>query len=674
MLSQIDVAKKSLYRIVDKENLYYRVLYINQLSDKIYVIELKSNPKKAGEYSEISYSDFIDRIREGKLTKHQDIFIRNVVEDKISKFAMELRDKAWAQIESLVKKEPNIYIPALRFEIIKEASQKEGGASITSFYKWLKAFDAWGQIKNALIPWLSNCGAPGVEKSNCELNEATKTIIRKGYAEFFVGKATLRKAYKDTLRVYYNPKLHGEKEFSKDQFYYWGSMEWTYSEELQRKIGHRKFKSNRRLLKGRNTDLASYVGELFQIDWTLMDIQVVSSLNRNDYIGRPTFYLVVDTVSRVITGVLLTFESPSHITLCNAFYNAGRNKVEFAKECGFDIGEDEWTTNIISNRLRGDRGELLSTKADSLVNNLHVTVENTRAFSPELKGIIENLIGRITDRVKQRFDAKGKVEKDFGERLSNDSRKEATVTLNELYEITIRCIIEYNNHHWIEGYPLTTEMVRDKVKPIPMEIWKWAKENGYMTGAEFEKRTLWLSLLENKDVVPSRKGIYLNKQDFVPVDKEDFKMLENLICAPIVDPIKISYDPRVYNEIFWIHDNRFIPLRTRGENDAKYSNEWEVIGTNETYKELSKEYKRKELLIEIENDKKFATIIGTEKKSKPANLKNAKPGKKAEIALGRKAIPSFNSTQQKTQPEESKQDSKYARPDYSNELNQLDSL
>ncbi|HMV07492.1 MAG TPA: hypothetical protein PKL56_11875 [Cyclobacteriaceae bacterium] len=674
MISQIDVAKKSVYKIAAEKNLFYRVLYVNQLSDKIYVLELRNNPKKPGNYVEMFYSDFTEDIRQGKLIKHPDIFIRNAVEEKISKKARELRDKAWVQIESLVKKEPNIYIPALRFEIIKEANEQEGGASITSYYKWLKSFDAWGQIKNALIPWLSNCGAPGVEKSNCELNDDTKAIIRKGYAEFFVGKATLRKAYKDTLRVYYNPKLHGEKEFTKDQFYYWGSMEWTYSEELQRKIGHRKFKSTRRLLKGRATDMASYVGELFMIDWTMMDIHVVSSLNRNDYIGRPTLYLVVDTVSRVITGVLLTFESPSHITLCNAFYNAGRNKVEFAKECGFDIGEDEWTTNIISNRLMGDRGELLSTKADSLVNNLHVTVENTRAYSPELKGIIENLIGRISDRVKQRFDAKGKVEKDFGERLSNDSRKEATVTLNELYEITIRCIIEYNNHHWIDTYPLTTEMVRDKVKPIPMEIWKWAKANGYMTGAEFEKRTLWLSLLENKMVTPSRKGIYLNKQDFVPVNADDFRLLENIICAPIVDEIKISYDPRVYHEIFWIHENNFIPLRTRGENDAKYSNEWEVIGTNESYKELSKEYKQKELLIEIENDKKFATIIGTEKKTEPTNLKKAKPGKKAEIALGRKAIPSFGSTQQKIQTNLFEQDSKYGRPDYSEELNQLDNL
>lgn len=672
MISQIEEINKKVYKLANTDDLYYRVLYINKLTDRVYVIDIKCNSKKIGKYSELSYEKFLEGIEAQRyILLDRDIFLPLVSEEKLTKSAKEIRDKAWNQIKSLVKNQPDIFISNIRFQLIKEESEKDGGASIPSYFKWLKSYDAYGQVPNALLPNFQNCGAPGEEKKNCELSTSLKKIIRQGYKKYFIGKSTIRSAYKNTLRTMYNSAIHGEKKFTIDQFYYWGSREWTYSEALKRKIGKRKYKSTRRLLRGRTSDMASFVGELYQIDWTLTDIQCVSSLNRNDYIGRPTLYLVVDTISRAITGLLLTFENPSYITLCNAFYNAGRNKVEFAKECGFVITDDDWITNIIPNRLIGDRGELLSTKADSIANSLHVTVENTAAYSPELKGIIELLIGRVTERVKQLFDGKGRVDKDFGERLSNDSRKEATVTLKELYEITIKCIIEYNNHHWIDDYPLTTEMVRDRVKKIPMEIWKWAHENGHSTGKTFDKETLWLSLLEGKMVTPSRKGIYLNKQYFVPVDNEDFKLFENLICAPIIEQIKVSYDPRIYNEIYWLHENRFILLRTRGKEDAKYSNEWEVIGTNQIYKELSNEYKAKEIDVEIEGDKEFMKTIGEGKKSASANLKNAKLGRKAEKALGRKAVPRVNIAQEKAITEPTTQESKYSKPDYTNELDQL---
>ena len=115
MESNIEILLKSVYQVVGIKNQYYRVLYINRLIDKIYIIELENKPRKIGKHKELSYEWFLNEVTEKRLVRlDYDIFINRVAEDKISNCSKKLRDQAWAQIKDLSKMQPDIYISSLR--------------------------------------------------------------------------------------------------------------------------------------------------------------------------------------------------------------------------------------------------------------------------------------------------------------------------------------------------------------------------------------------------------------------------------------------------------------------------------------------------------------------------------------------------------------------------------
>src|SRR5258708_20989461 len=158
-----------------------------------------------------------------------------------------------------------------------------------------------------------------------------------------------------------------------------------------------------------------------------------------------------------------------------------------------------------------------------------------------------------------------------------------------------------------------------KVNMKPLDILKWGLDNVPSVTKHFDKKTLWLNLLPVKKIIPTKKGITIHKQDFVPVADKHFQLLNNLIDADTVDEVSVSYDSRKYDEIYWIYNKEFILLRTRGKDDVVYSNEWEVKGTNQIYVEKEKEFKSIEDDIQIENDKWIlASILN---KPKPAQIK-----------------------------------------------------
>ena len=57
-------------------------------------------------------------------------------------------------------------------------------------------------------------------------------------------------------------------------------------------------------------------GDVFEIDSTVADVHLISSLNRRKVIGRPTIYTVVDRATRMIVGL--------HVSLYHASWRAAR--------------------------------------------------------------------------------------------------------------------------------------------------------------------------------------------------------------------------------------------------------------------------------------------------------------------------------------------------------------
>ena len=130
-------------------------------------------------------------------------------------------------------------------------------------------------------------------------------------------------------------------------------------------------------------------GSVYQIDATLADIYLVSSLDRTRIIGRPVIYVCIDVFSRIITGICVTLEGPSWLGGMLALDNVMADKIKFCLEYGISLQDDEWPCHHLPEAILADRGEFEGYKANNLVNALGIRIHNTPPYRADWKGIVE---------------------------------------------------------------------------------------------------------------------------------------------------------------------------------------------------------------------------------------------------------------------------------------------
>ena len=124
------------------------------------------------------------------------------------------------------------------------------------------------------------------------------------------------------------------------QFYYWYNK---FSKEnkksaISKRYGERIYQQTSRAIIGNSIQDTLAPSDLYQIDSTILDVYIVSKLNRNLIIGRPVLYLIIDTYSRMIVGMNVTIEAfNSYTGVQGALINAMTDKVSFCKRFDIDI-------------------------------------------------------------------------------------------------------------------------------------------------------------------------------------------------------------------------------------------------------------------------------------------------------------------------------------------------
>jgi hypothetical protein len=617
-----------------------RLIDINYQTERAMMFNCLKHITDCGMPYSIPLSELGTMIAENQLEIVDDCYIRNVDDKDLSKRQIEIRDRAYEAIRDIVDS-PDIFSPILRLRLVKKV-RKRTKLSKPTIYKYIKKYWLHGMNINALLPDWELCGAAGCERES-GVSDKTRKIIRKTFKEFVIDKQFsvdtalkyVNKEYKKELGCkleYHTFYLHGRSAFPE--------------EDLRRaKNGDKYFEANERMLSGRSNDIVDGPCKLYQIDSTPRDIRIVSSLNRNQYIGKPTFYVVVDAWSRAVVGVLITLDNPSYITACQALFIAFRSKDVLIRELGLGPEHLGWSNSFLPIELVADRAEFLGPKADNIIRNFKIRIGNTSAYRPDLKGICEKIIDLVQERVWHLFLNRGQISSKEGHRMAKDTREDATVTLDELYQITWIVVNEHNNYHWIDEYPLTDQMVADGVKKIPAEIHKWGIEHNLGSERMADEKTLWFNLMDSTEAIPSRKGVRLNKQDYVPEGKVEFKLMEQLILKPTVKPVKIIFDPRVYKNIYWVHNDAFIKLRLRGDDDVQYQNIWEYQTNNEAYNEMKKEAKATEADMMMANNEIIEGIIEENLTNQRKSKKNSKSAKSLEAEFNRSKINNIPETE-----------------------------
>ncbi|MBW4522821.1 MAG: transposase family protein [Scytolyngbya sp. HA4215-MV1] len=502
-------------------------------------------------------------------------------EDTIPKKHRERRDQAWEVIAPLVEgKDGRIFFSHGRGALLNAWVEKTGCTKMT-LYKYLRRYWQGGQVRNALLPLFDKCGAPGKERKSREkkrgrpnkiskitqipvgvnVDDKIREKFNRGVRQFYENGQgrTLQDAFQKTLEKHFHkgytlssngalvpclPPAHELPTFG--QFRYWYEKERDATQALTSREGKRRYNLRHREVLGDSTQMAFGPGSIYQIDATIGDIYLVSSLDRTRIIGRPVIYVLIDVFSRMITGLSVSLEGPSWLGAMQALENAAIDKVAFCQEYGVEIAEEDWPCRHLPEVILADRGELEGYNADNLVKALNVTVSNTPPYRADWKGIVERNFRLSNDKVIHWMP--GAVYKPH-ERGDNDYRLDAVLDLHQFRKLMILAILDHNKEHRMDWYRMDEFMIQEHVEPYPLDLWNWGIRNRAGHLRVKSRDILRLNLLPSERVSVTYRGIRF-KGLFYSCDlalREQWFVRARERGSWKID---VAYDPRSLSDIY----------------------------------------------------------------------------------------------------------------------------
>ncbi len=542
-----------------EEDRDYRVLWNN---DPGYWICLTGNENMPKEFS---MEKLQEDLQTGLYTLVPDLWMTTPGLQEPSASSIQRRDRIWALIGDIVTQEPAVFDPVQRRVMLKEKSESTGIA-IPNFYPHLGRYWRGGKVPDALLgnyqicgkcrdPYKENATRLGRKKKK---GAAGKTLTVKDLQYFQDAitrhhlngdKLSLEKTYRRLLGDHYTVKDKTGKSVaqmnpddipSRAQFFYWYRTNKNVLEEAKSQNGEKSYNLNNRAELGRTETHVYGPGMASQIDATTADIYLVSRDDRSAIIGRPTMYFLMDSHSHIVTGMNISLDPPSWDNAAKTLLNSIENKVDFCKRYGVNITEEEWPCQNIPSVILGDRGEMESKLSDSLVKHLGITIENAPPYRADLKGIIEKHFDLINIDMAS---LPGKVKKDFGERCSEDYRLNAALDIFQFTAIIIRCVLQYNNYHYMKEYRKTPQMRQLHVKPIPRDLWNYGIR--YMSGGlrAMNREYVRYHLLPKGEASITKRGISFDGRYYSCEQAEQEKWFD-VARTQHTWKVTCAYDPR----------------------------------------------------------------------------------------------------------------------------------
>lgn len=580
-----------------------RVLFIDETGNDVAAIDVDA--KRSSKPVWYKWADLKDALSSGeasilKIDHRRPLCLTSDdLQHSKNKKIRRVRDKRWEVIEPLVTGE-NAYkmlFAEERARLITERTQiafahGKDGSSITysrqSIYAFVYLWWQGGQTKDALFGRYYCCGGRGKTRIQegvnpkklgrpSKITELTKVltgvaltrhwlqVILLGAALFLDHEKVkdMAAAYRRTLEVFC-PKgkvqnTAGEWEwrfldYTKGEVFTPRQFEYHVSKELdknleaffRKKFGNRKFNIKHRAIHSHSTRQAPYPGALYQIDATIADVYLVSRLNRRHIIGRPVIVVIIDVFSRMIVGFCVRPEREKWTVINLALLNAIEDKVAFCKKYGMEISNGDWPVVGLPDGLTGDRGTMISYNSDNLADGLGIDISNTPAYRPDWKGIVEQLFRLMNIRVIHYLPGAVKRERERGER---DVRLDAVLDIDQFARILIKAILYHNNHHYLAEYPMSEEMIKEEVKPIPREIFRWGRKNLAGRARVRDEESIYAHLLPCDSASMTPQGLKF-KGEFYTCDQAEKEGWRFRAKNKGNWKVTVAFDPRMPGFIY----------------------------------------------------------------------------------------------------------------------------
>lgn len=550
-------------KVFEFDGRLYRALSIT--SSNVRWIEIY-NDKALPE--EITRLEFEELHSNNEIIAANDPFTKGAV--SASEAALNRRDKSFALIESIINSE-DIFHPPLRSKLVNEIVNKKLATKKT-VYRLLRAYWQKGQSIDALTPRFGERGGRGELRSNINkpgrtplYSDAKGTIVNEDIKKLFhktISQDLLIKKPKSQLDAYLEfkesfaksyPDVSDEDYPTLRQFTYYYQRNYRAETRLKSQTSLVNYQKDHRPLKSTSTANALGPGSRYEIDATIADIYLVSEDNRQNIVGRPTVYFVIDVFSRMVVGMYIGYDNPSYVVAMQAIVTACTDKNKLCRQAGIDIDESDWPVCGLPDAILADRGELLGHQIEALTLGFGVRIENAPPRRGDAKGIVERAFRTVQDKFKPYLPGivKGARIKKHGE---SDYRAEAKMTVKEFTQIILRIVIHHNNYKQIPTYD-PDEAMPAYIPRIPRDIWNWGVQNktGMLRAADLE--SLRIGMLPRKSATLSERGLKVWGVDYTSSEIFQSGWLVRYSGHARPKGLEVAYDPDNADFVYLFTDN-----------------------------------------------------------------------------------------------------------------------
>ncbi|HGH4678083.1 TPA: transposase [Enterobacter bugandensis] len=529
----MEITLNSVWKTNDTDVLktgLYRILGIYSDTDTIILFELQDNRANKPFFFSLRRFILLVKTRIVIRTTYALPLYMLVDEDSLDQKSKNKRDENYNLILPIIQDGNFLYdfTSSLRSPILTRHAS-DAGVNPQHLRLLLARYWRYGQNIYALLPAYSRSGAPGKErnpdtiplgkkKKNRVLpmqrastyilkSEDKKNIIRtikKYYLK--VGGFSLARTYEEYLKDFFRDEIEVSRAANKApcipslrQFRYWGKKRIPQEKRIRARSTKSNFMLNKRARLGSAANTSTLPGDVFEIDATVADVHLVSSLNKTNVIGRPTIYTVVDRATRMVTGVHVSLYHASWRAARQALANCFMPKKEFCRLFGINISERDWPCSHVPVKLVCDNGEMIGLKPQDVVTPI-TTLEFAPGYRADKKSIVERRFGILNREAIHPLLGStrgGLIVK--GEPVPTSR---ACLTLQEVTKTIILAILEHNQAIFKELAYINPLLIEHDLNISPLNSWLISLKN-----SRFSARTIMEDEVISRLLPPERVSI-----------------------------------------------------------------------------------------------------------------------------------------------------------------------
>lgn len=555
----------------------FQVNEVIKLEDKLYRVLVTTNTHAVWISLEdqkafpdlVELSQLEDLLLEEKLTRVDDPFeyIVNLLPEPDSKETT-IRNRNYQIIKPLVE-EPNFYIKKVRAKHVATILES-GEISRPYLYKLIRRYWQRGQVSNTLLPDYRNSGAKGqkrvandkklgrprkiMEGTGALVDEPTEKLFRIIIDKYIFNKQfSIARAHRKFKGLYDNifPGVPESEKPTKRQLSYFLDREYKSVDKIKAGVSDIIYKKDVRPLHSTATIQALGPGSRYEIDATIADVILVSDHDRNQPVGRPTVYIVIDVFSRLIVGWYIGFENPSYVAAIQSLYLALNDKKHLFKDLEIETDNFSWPTPGLPEAILADRGELIGHQIEGLESSYRVRIENTPPYRGDAKGIVEQRFRTLQAEFKK-FTPGEVIGPTVRKRGGKNYWLDGKLTISEFTEIIVSSIVMRNFVDPMSKYDRAKDMPAD-LPSIPIHLWNWGLQNRTGRLRKANAESVRIALLPRNQASVSAQGICIFGVYYSGPEIVELGWMHRSDKSTRPKKVEVAFDPNFADEIYLFH-------------------------------------------------------------------------------------------------------------------------